>query len=50
MADLVYHGERNHVIDHLTAHDWEVSAQRREKRTQPTASSSHDEWTAFFRT
>ena len=26
MADLVYHGERSHVIEYLTSHGWEVSA------------------------
>jgi methyltransferase (TIGR00027 family) len=27
MKDLIYHGERSHVIDYLTAHGWDVSAQ-----------------------
>jgi len=27
MKDLIYHGERSHVIDYLTGHGWEVSAQ-----------------------
>jgi hypothetical protein len=26
MADLVYHGERSHVVDYLTAKGWYVSA------------------------
>ena len=26
MADLVYHGERSHVIEYLTSHGWEVAA------------------------
>jgi methyltransferase (TIGR00027 family) len=26
MSELVYHGERNHVIDYLTAHGWNVTA------------------------
>ena len=27
MKDLIYHGERSHVIDYLTAHGWDVTAQ-----------------------
>ena len=27
MKDLIYHGERSHVIEYLTAHGWDVSAQ-----------------------
>ena len=27
MSDLIYHGERSTVIDYLTAHGWEVTAQ-----------------------
>jgi methyltransferase (TIGR00027 family) len=27
MKDLIYHGERSHVIDYLTGHGWEVTAQ-----------------------
>jgi methyltransferase (TIGR00027 family) len=27
MKDLIYHGERSHVIEYLTAHGWEVTAQ-----------------------
>lgn len=27
MSDLIYHGERNDVIDYLTGHGWDVSAQ-----------------------
>jgi methyltransferase (TIGR00027 family) len=27
MKDLIYHGERSHVIDYLTEHGWKVSAQ-----------------------
>jgi methyltransferase (TIGR00027 family) len=27
MKDLIYDGERNHVIDYLTGHGWEVTAQ-----------------------
>jgi methyltransferase (TIGR00027 family) len=27
MKDLIYHGERSHVIDYLTGHDWDVTAQ-----------------------
>ena len=27
MGDLIYHGERNDVIDYLTGHGWDVSAQ-----------------------
>ncbi len=27
MGDLIYHGERNDVIDYLTGHAWDVSAQ-----------------------
>ncbi|MGV0792825.1 class I SAM-dependent methyltransferase [Mycolicibacterium sp. XJ1819] len=26
MADLIYHGERNDVVDYLTAHGWDVTA------------------------
>jgi len=26
MKDLIYHGERSHVIEYLTAHGWDVSA------------------------
>jgi methyltransferase (TIGR00027 family) len=26
MKDLIYHGERNHVIEYLTAHGWDVTA------------------------
>jgi len=28
MKDLIYHGERSHVIDYLTAHGWDVTAQK----------------------
>jgi methyltransferase (TIGR00027 family) len=27
MSDLIYHGERSHVIDYLTGHGWDVTAQ-----------------------
>ena len=27
MKDLIYHGERSHVTDYLTAHGWDVTAQ-----------------------
>ena len=27
-ADLVYHGERSHVIEYLTALGWQVSAKK----------------------
>lgn len=27
MSDLIYHGERSHVIEYLTGHGWDVSAQ-----------------------
>jgi methyltransferase (TIGR00027 family) len=27
MKDLIYHGERSHVIDYLTGHGWDVTAQ-----------------------
>ena len=27
MRDLIYHGERSHVIEYLTAHGWDVTAQ-----------------------
>lgn len=27
MKDLIYHGERSHVIEYLTAHGWDVSSQ-----------------------
>jgi O-methyltransferase involved in polyketide biosynthesis len=26
ISELVYHGERNHVIDYLTTHGWDVTA------------------------
>jgi methyltransferase (TIGR00027 family) len=26
MQDLIYHGERNHVVEYLTGHGWDVSA------------------------
>jgi methyltransferase (TIGR00027 family) len=28
MKDLIYHGERSHVIEYLRAHGWEVSSKR----------------------
>jgi methyltransferase (TIGR00027 family) len=28
MKDLIYHGERSHVIDYLTGHGWDVTAQK----------------------
>src|SRR5882757_7761315 len=28
MKDLIYHGERSHVIEYLTAHGWEVSSKK----------------------
>ena len=27
MSDLIYHGERSHVIEYLTAHGWDVTSQ-----------------------
>ena len=27
MSDLIYDGERSHVIEYLTGHGWDVSAQ-----------------------
>ena len=27
MSDLIYHGERSHVVDYLTAHGWDVTSQ-----------------------
>jgi methyltransferase (TIGR00027 family) len=27
MGDLIYHGERSHVIDYLTGHGWDVTSQ-----------------------
>ncbi|HEY6648474.1 MAG TPA: class I SAM-dependent methyltransferase, partial [Mycobacterium sp.] len=27
MGDLIYHGERSHVIDYLTGHSWDVTSQ-----------------------
>ena len=29
LADLFYKGERNHVVDYLTEHGWQVSARTR---------------------
>ena len=29
LADLFYKGERNHVVDYLTGHGWQVSARTR---------------------
>jgi len=31
LADLFYQGERNHVVDYLTEHGWQVSARTRPK-------------------
>ena len=31
MSGLIYHGERSHVIEYLTSHSWEVSAQTMEE-------------------
>ena len=28
MAELIYHGERSDVIDYLTGHGWDVTAQK----------------------
>ena len=28
MGELIYHGERSDVIDYLTGHGWDVSAQK----------------------
>ena len=40
MNDLIYHGERSHVIEYLTAHGWDVTAQTDAgMRTPPTVSS-----------
>ena len=33
MSDLIYHGERSHVIGYLTGHGWQVSAQTMEEAT-----------------
>ena len=27
MSDLIYHGERSHVIEYLTGHGWDMSTQ-----------------------
>ena len=27
MSDLIFHGERSHVIEYLTAHGWDVTSQ-----------------------
>jgi methyltransferase (TIGR00027 family) len=31
LADLVYHGERSHVVEYLTSHGWTVSSQTMEE-------------------
>ena len=50
MSDLIYHGERSHVIDYLTSHDWEVSAQTMEESYSANGFElPDDEWTALFR-
>ena len=50
MSDLIYHGERSHVIEYLTSHDWEVSAQTMEESYSANGFElPDDEWTALFR-
>ena len=40
MSDLIYHGERSHVIEYLTAHGWDVTSQTCGTHTPPTVSRS----------
>jgi methyltransferase (TIGR00027 family) len=49
MTDLVYHGERSHVIEYLTAHGWEVSAQTMQEAYSANGFEfPDDETTAMF--
>jgi methyltransferase (TIGR00027 family) len=49
MSDLIYHGERSHVIEYLTAHDWDVTAQTmREAYAANGFEFSENETIAFF--
>ena len=50
LSDLIYHGERSHVIEYLTSHDWEVSAQTMEESHSANGFElPDDEWAAPFR-
>jgi methyltransferase (TIGR00027 family) len=49
MSELVYHGERSHVIEYLTGHGWSVSAQTmREAYAANGFEFPEDEATALF--
>ena len=49
MADLVYHGERSHVIEYLTSHGWEVSMLTMEEAYEANGFEfPDDESTAVF--
>ena len=49
MSDLIYHGERSHVIEYLTAHGWDVTAQTmREAYAANGFEFSENETIGFF--
>jgi methyltransferase (TIGR00027 family) len=49
MKDLIYHGERSHVIEYLTAHGWDVSAQtKREANAANGFEFPENETIGFF--
>ena len=49
IADLIYHGERSHVVEYLTAHGWRVSVQTtREAYEANGFQLPDDEFTAMF--
>src|SRR5271166_1029821 len=49
MADLVYHGERSHVIEYLASHGWDVSTQTMEEAYAANGFEfPDDEATALF--
>jgi methyltransferase (TIGR00027 family) len=49
MADLVYHGERSHVIEYLTSHGWDVSMLTMEEAYEANGFEfPDDESTAVF--
>lgn len=49
MANLIYHGERSHVVEYLTTHGWRVSLQTmREAYEANGFQFSDDEFTSMF--
>jgi methyltransferase (TIGR00027 family) len=49
MKDLIYHGERSHVIEYLTAHGWDVTSQTmREAYTANGFEFPENETIGFF--